>query len=282
MKALLRLSTCRLLTCAAVLTAAALWPAAASAQFQMGGGGFGGGGLSGGGFGNSFGGGFSGGTFSNSFSGGGFGGQLGSSQGFRPTGNQGLTNRIGAGGTTDPFAATRGSPLGGGQLGAGLTGGMNLGGGNLRNNMMMNNNMGRQMMGGNMGGNMNMMGRGNNMGNAMNPFGNRNMMGNAVQQRPAYTISFAGGATSMVAPTQLATRLETHLQTLTTLPPSAKNVNVTMDNDVVVLRGLVGSPAEARIIEAMLRLEPGVYSVRNELQVRGAADNTPPPPRPQP
>jgi hypothetical protein len=44
-------------------------------------------------------------------------------------------------------------------------------------------------------------------------------------------------------------------------------VNVRMDGTTVVLQGRVASADERRLAENMLRLQPGVRGVRNELQV---------------
>ncbi|MCR9295519.1 MAG: BON domain-containing protein [bacterium] len=57
------------------------------------------------------------------------------------------------------------------------------------------------------------------------------------------------------------------------------SVNLQVAGDTVVLSGTVDSSDTARKLEGLLMLEPGVYNVRNELQVLGeGATNTPPPP----
>ena len=50
--------------------------------------------------------------------------------------------------------------------------------------------------------------------------------------------------------------------------PSAANVQVLTSGSEVVLRGAVADADEARTIEGMIRLTPGVTAVRNELVVR--------------
>ncbi len=65
---------------------------------------------------------------------------------------------------------------------------------------------------------------------------------------------------------------------------SERDVQMEMDGSTLVLKGTVGSEREKRLAEAMLRLEPGVYDIRNDLQVRAPpANKTPPiPPKPKP
>jgi hypothetical protein len=55
---------------------------------------------------------------------------------------------------------------------------------------------------------------------------------------------------------------------------SRGEIRVGMEGPAVVLRGSVADESERRLAEALLRLEPGVRDVRNELQVR---EVTPPP-----
>ena len=45
-----------------------------------------------------------------------------------------------------------------------------------------------------------------------------------------------------------------------------KNINVVVENNVVVLRGKVADAHERDLAEMLVRLSPGVYDVRNELQ----------------
>lgn len=50
---------------------------------------------------------------------------------------------------------------------------------------------------------------------------------------------------------------------------SGKDINVSVENNVVVLRGKVADDHERELAEMVVRLSPGVYDVRNELQVGG-------------
>ena len=45
------------------------------------------------------------------------------------------------------------------------------------------------------------------------------------------------------------------------------NVRVEADGNVIVLRGRVADEDEKRLVEGMVRLEPGVREVRNELEI---------------
>jgi hypothetical protein len=65
---------------------------------------------------------------------------------------------------------------------------------------------------------------------------------------------------------KLAADLQGHVQR-SSLLPSKENIAVTIENDVVVLRGQVGSQREKGLVERMLRLTPGVRELRNELTV---------------
>jgi hypothetical protein len=47
------------------------------------------------------------------------------------------------------------------------------------------------------------------------------------------------------------------------------NIQVRADGSTVVLQGTAASAYEARLAEAMLRLQPGVGDIRNELQFPG-------------
>jgi BON domain/Pentapeptide repeats (8 copies) len=52
---------------------------------------------------------------------------------------------------------------------------------------------------------------------------------------------------------------------------SGKTISVAVENNVVVLRGTVADDHDRDLAEAMVRLSPGVYNVRNELQLAGNA-----------
>ena len=68
------------------------------------------------------------------------------------------------------------------------------------------------------------------------------------------------------APAQLQTSLQEFVRESSALKSKDK-INVTMDGNVVVLRGEVASLSERGLVERMLRMEPGVRDVNNQLTV---------------
>jgi osmotically-inducible protein OsmY len=49
--------------------------------------------------------------------------------------------------------------------------------------------------------------------------------------------------------------------------PSASGIDVSIDQGIVVLRGAVASDKERRVLEAIVRMSPGVREIRNEVRV---------------
>lgn len=236
---------------------------------SFGGGSFGGGSFGGSGFGsNGFSGGFGGSSFSGGFSGGSFGGSSFSGNSF--SGNSGssfLGSSTGIGSrlpganssSSDPFASTRANPLAMGQAGGNS--------GSYYGNMQGNANQLGGMFGNNRFGNSYGGNYGSNMGSNMS-----GMNGNttATTRQPAYVLR--PGFTAPVAPTSDVTaRVQKALAAAPSLPTGSK-INLSMDGNTVVLRGEVASESEKRVAEAMARLEPGVYEVRNEIRVGSSAE----------
>jgi hypothetical protein len=252
----------------------------------IGGGGFGGGGFGGGGFGgNSFGGGLSGGfgQLGSSFGqsggfgqlgsafnqSGGSGGFLGSRQGFRPNGGTGLNGRLPTGSSSsDPFGSFRADPRSSGAASANTTG---MGMGNNRMGTMTGmgmNGMNMNRFGSMSGFNQFGMNRGNMMGMGMNGMGmGMNGMNQANTPRPGYVLQHHIPQPPAPPPSQTVARLENSLRASPSIR-SLQNLSIRMDGDAVILSGTVGSESEKSLSEAILRLEPGVYRVRNDLQVR--------------
>jgi len=88
----------------------------------------------------------------------------------------------------------------------------------------------------------------------------------------ATTIAFP----TMSAPqfqAQVRTDLQNALSRSSALA-SRDRIQTLMEGDTVVLRGTVGSDQERRLAEAMARLQPGVFNLRNDLEVQAQ------PPRP--
>ena len=191
-------------------------------------------------------------------------GFLGSSQGFRPSGNTGLNNRLpGATNSSDPFSAYRGDPRNSGTTGTT---------GNRTGNMAGTNN--RNMTGMNQFGNMNRFGNMSGFGGNMNRFGNMNNMGmngmgmnGQALPQPGYVLHSNIQTPPPPPPSETANRLQTVLQQSTSLP-SLKGLGVRVEGDTVVLSGTVATDSERTLSEAILRLEPGVYRVKNELKVK--------------
>lgn len=74
------------------------------------------------------------------------------------------------------------------------------------------------------------------------------------------------------APAAVASRIQTEVRGILDRSPAIANpagVQVVTDGPVVVLRGSARDEDEARLIEGMIRLTPGVRDVRNELQFPG-------------
>jgi hypothetical protein len=105
--------------------------------------------------------------------------------------------------------------------------------------------------------------------------------GMAVPGRPAYVTGLVGVPPRLETAPRVQANLNQVLARTASLP-ARDNVRLSMDGDVVVMRGTIraGSPDEAdrqrKLIETVLRLQPGVRDVRNELEVEAEL----PPPRP--
>lgn len=82
-------------------------------------------------------------------------------------------------------------------------------------------------------------------------------------------VSYA--ATLRFAPPPVVTPvLRADLQTIVSRTSAIRtpaNVRVEADGDVIVLRGRVADEDEKRLVEGLVRLEPGVREVRNELEI---------------
>jgi hypothetical protein len=87
-----------------------------------------------------------------------------------------------------------------------------------------------------------------------------------ISRGPRFTVGL--GFESPVGTTnpQLGKELESQLANSPSFP-AGKNISVTVENNVVILRGKVADDHERDLAEAVIRLSPGVYNVRNELMV---------------
>jgi hypothetical protein len=199
--------------------------------------------------------------------------------GFGTTG--GRTSTTGFGGTSSGFGGSTGfggtgSGFGGTSSGFG-TGGFGTTGG-------IGGGLGRTGVGG-------VGGIGGVSVGGLGGVGTSNQGGIQVIPNP-YPIAYT--ATLRFTPPAVAPRqMQADLQTMISRSPAVSNargVQVLTDGRAVVLRGSARDEDEARLIEGMVRLTPGVRDVRNELNYPGrpqpatasTAPGTPPPQPPQP
>src|SRR5262249_52506267 len=84
--------------------------------------------------------------------------------------------------------------------------------------------------------------------------------------------------TPQIIPARMQTDLQAMIGRSTIANP--RGVQVLHDGQAVVLRGTAKDEDEARLIEGMVRLTPGVYEVRNELQFPATAPAQTPPQHP--
>jgi hypothetical protein len=221
---------------------------------SFGGNSFGGSSFGGSSFGgNSFGGNSFGGS---SFGGNSFGGSsFSGGSGFGSSNSNGLGNRLpgASSSNSDPFASTRASPISSGQYG------------NNNRNLQNLGNLSGGFQGGQLGGQYGNR-AGGNIGNQMGNTGNS--AANTAAQ-PGYVLR-PGFNVSAPANAEVPVRVQKVLVASSSLP-SAGSFALTMEGSVLVMKGQVASESEKRLAEAMLHLEPGVYEVRNELQVSAEA-----------
>jgi len=188
-----------------------------------------------------------------------------SSFGANPFGSGGLSGQA-----SNPFSSTgmMGAATGGaGAVGA--VGGTNLSGltGAALNNRSMQNMGGMGGMGGRGG-----MGRGGQFNQ------NQNQNSNKPQIRATVKLGFEVAAPTNAATTQL---INDRLRRI----PSASltGITVEMSGRTAVIRGKVNSPADGKVVERLLSLEPGIDAVKNELTyANGQAPAQPKPPTTRP
>lgn len=180
-------------------------------------------------------------TLGSSFSGGGFNTNAAGGANRSGTGNLGTnnfnTNRGGNLGTTGGFAG--GGALGGSRntMGGGFTG---------------------QQRGGMLGGNM-----GGFLGGGMQAGMNQQGTGPAIGYQVNYNGQPVNNITTTVTP---SVDLQQRLSTSPGMQ-GVSNLQVFLQGDTAILRGKVGSDYSKQLAAAMVRLEPGVYNVENQLEV---------------
>ena len=208
------------------------------------------------------------------------------SSGFGSTGSSGFGSNGSSGfGGTSGFGATggAGSTGFGGQNSQGANGQTGFGGQNqlgangnngglLGRNTNQNQLLGRNVQNQGLGGNNNLgggSGGGGNRRGGLNTQTNGGGVGggaNANQTplvRPRQKVAFDWPQPKAEA---IQVALETRLTKLSVKTPGFKNVTLVVeDKGEVVLSGEVGSESESKLVERSLRLEPGVWKIRNEL-----------------
>lgn len=181
-----------------------------------------------------------------------FGGQ--SASPFGGAGRTGMGGMGGAMGTTGGFGGAMGNTTGmvgrtntgfAGNARAGQTGMGNTGSGATRNF-------------GNTGGSQ----RGNNFSQNTKPERTTSSV------RPLQRVAFEYNAKS---PQTLATKAGTRIEKIGLKNPALQGVQVTVDGDKLVLTGKVKNAEQSRLAANLLRLEPGVRSIRNDLELEQPA-----------
>lgn len=212
----------------------------------------------------------------------GFGSSIGGGTGSTSFGNMGSLGTSGGGGMGAGGMGAGGMGMGMGGMGQGGMGQQGMGGqqgGNFigtnanQNQFLGRNGQGQQgamgmngmmnQLGGNRGG----AGRnnGNNVNTMNSMFGGANNS-NANNQpviRPRQKVAFEY---TVAKGEVLQTKLQNHLTKVALRNPNLTNVMLTTDGGgEVTMRGAVANEAQAKLAANLLRLEPGVRTIRNEL-----------------
>ncbi len=215
--------------------------------------------------------------------------------GFGGVGGVGLTGGIGIGGMPTTTFGTGVGGLGGARTGIGITGGFGgLAGGTALGGGFTGARGGLGFTGGGFAGNTMVGGRGGlgftgGLGGGL--IGNRmggNLLGQGMMNRgglmagigttpvPIFRYqldsSFPPAAPSVR--TEVPPRLTQVISTARSLP-SRDNIKLEIVDGALVLTGEVATEYERTLAEALLRLEPGVYDLKNNLQVSGSQGATP-------
>src|SRR5262249_41879607 len=94
--------------------------------------------------------------------------------------------------------------------------------------------------------------------------GNQVFASSAGIRRNMSYVTELGFADAAPPVSQRAAELQAILAAADTLP-SRQRIQVAVEGPVVVLRGNIADEQERRLAEAVLRMTPGVFTVRNEL-----------------
>lgn len=113
------------------------------------------------------------------------------------------------------------------------------------------------------GGNFGSPGFGNNFNYPSNS--NQTGTGTGYRRSSAYAVG-TGLSYGPAGSSVIATEVQQVLARSTALNPN-RDIRVGVDGPAVVLRGTVDNEQDRRLAEMLVRLSPGVYEIRNELQV---------------
>jgi osmotically-inducible protein OsmY len=103
-----------------------------------------------------------------------------------------------------------------------------------------------------------------NLNGAANSFGGQGGRAQNRVVRPRQRIAFEYSAPQG---TQITSSLGKQLKNIVSRRPALANVEIDSQGGEVVLRGNVDTSEQARLAEALVRLEPGVRAIRNELVI---------------
>jgi osmotically-inducible protein OsmY len=90
---------------------------------------------------------------------------------------------------------------------------------------------------------------------------------NASYSQPARYVTTMSFTYARTTPSRLRVDLQDVLQR--SVLSTSRGIQVAMDGPVVVLQGKADNEHDRELAEALIRLRPGVYDVRNEIQVLG-------------
>jgi osmotically-inducible protein OsmY len=111
-----------------------------------------------------------------------------------------------------------------------------------------------------------------NMGGGGRNNRNRQQEQQEENERPPVRIRLeVGFRPPQSAPNAVATNINARLARLEA-DHNLGQVQVGVEGDTVVLRGVAQSDSQRRVLEQLIMLEPGVLSVRNEMVLAGATD----------
>ncbi len=172
------------------------------------------------------------------------------------------------GGVGGQFGGQGASPFGAGAFGGGGFGGGGFGGGGFGGGLG-----GLGGLGGGFGGLGGAGGLGGGLGNRNNRNGTNQMGGNNSGRKGIRTVVRpdiqSEAMASRTVNSAIAAQIETRLERLP-LPEKLKHIKAEVKSGILTLTGLVSTDADKRLVERIMKLEPGVNSIQNDLVVRAS------------